>query len=127
MGFRYPQPNNEDDFELFCLRLLRHAWARPHLQLNGKRGERQYGIDLIDLSGCSPFRGVQCKHHEATKTLPPKEEVEDEVAKALQYDPPLDEFYILTTARKAGEAQSRVIKINQKHRAEGKFLVVLWY
>jgi hypothetical protein len=97
MGFRYPQPNNEDDFELFCLRLLRNAKNRPHLQQNGKRGERQHGVDLIDLGGTKPFLGAQCKHHEPTKTLPPTQ-IEAEVTKALGYDPPLDEFHILTTA-----------------------------
>jgi tetratricopeptide (TPR) repeat protein len=126
MGFRYPQPNNEDDFELFSLRLLRNAWNRPHLQQNGKRGERQDGIDLIDLSGATPFRGVQCKFHESSKTIPPKE-IEEEVVKALQHDPPIDEFYILTTAKKARHAQKTVIKINQRHRDEGRFLVVLWH
>jgi tetratricopeptide (TPR) repeat protein len=126
MGFRYPQPDNEDGFELFCLRLLRNAWNRPHLQQNGKRGERQDGVDLIDLGGEPPFRGVQCKHHEPAKTIPPSE-IELEVTKALGHDPPLEEFYILTTARKAGLAQKTVLKINRKHRAEGKFLVVLWH
>src|SRR5262245_6244697 len=63
MSFRYPQPDNEDAFEFFCLRFLRHYWNRPGLQQYGKRGERQEGIDLIDLSGDKPLRGVQCKHH----------------------------------------------------------------
>jgi hypothetical protein len=126
MAFRHPQPSNEDDFELFGLRLLRAVWGRPNLQLHGKRGERQDGIDLIDLSGSTPFRAAQCKHHEAGKTIPPKE-IEGEVAKALKHDPPLDEYYILTTAKKARQAQKAVLKINQQHETEGKFLVVLWH
>src|SRR6266404_1710435 len=31
MSFRFPQPSNEDDFELFCLRFLRELWKCPTL------------------------------------------------------------------------------------------------
>lgn len=79
MSFRFPQPTNEDDFELFCLRFLRHAWACRSLNRFGKRGERQSGIDLIDEAGRVPFRAAQCKHHAGHKTIPPAE-IEAELA-----------------------------------------------
>ena len=59
MAFRFPQPSNEDDFELFCLRFLRELWKCPTLQQYGKRGERQHGIDLIDEAASTPFRGPE--------------------------------------------------------------------
>src|SRR5688572_29883075 len=112
MSFRYPQPSNEDDFELFCLRFLRELWRCPTLQQYGKRGERQDGIDLVDEGGGPPLRAVQCKHHEPDKTLPP---AEIEAGKALRSALPLDEFFILTTARKTAPAQNAVICINRDH------------
>jgi tetratricopeptide (TPR) repeat protein len=125
MSFRYPQPSNEDDFELFCLRFLRELWGCPALQQYGKRGERQDGIDLIDEGGSVPLRAVQCKHHEPDKTIPPAE-IEAEVAKALNSGFDLGEYYVLTTARKTTHSQKTVIRLNQAHAAQGKFKVALW-
>src|SRR5947209_535556 len=104
MGFRYPQPDNEDDFELFCLRFLHHYWKRPGLERYGARGERQDGVDLFDPTGRKPLVGIQSKHHEPHKTLPPSE-VTGEVVKAKGFAPALEEYYILTTARKSTKAQ----------------------
>src|SRR5690606_25922355 len=71
--YRYPQPANEDAFEEFCLALLREVRSLPSLDRYGHRGEEQHGVDLLDLSGKTPLLGVQCKHHDPTKTLPPAE------------------------------------------------------
>jgi tetratricopeptide (TPR) repeat protein len=125
MEFRFPQPSNEDDFELFCLRFLRELWKCPTLQQYGKRGERQHGIDLIDEAGIPPLRGVQSKHHEPDKTIPPSE-IEGEVNKALGSSLPLDEYYILTTARKTTQGQNAIIRINRDHANAGRFRVFVW-
>ncbi|MFO0847148.1 MAG: hypothetical protein U0871_01125 [Gemmataceae bacterium] len=125
MSFRFPQPTNEDDFELFCLRFLRHLWRCPALQPYGKRGERQSGIDLIDEGGGSPFRAAQCKHHEPHKTIPPAE-ITGEVGQALGFTPALDEYHILTTARRTTHSQNAVIAVNRNHASRGLFQVTLW-
>lgn len=82
MSFRFPTPDNEDDFELLCLRFVRLFWSSSNFQQYGERGERQHGIDLIDQSARKPLRAVQCKHHEAHKTIPPAE-IKEEVDKVL--------------------------------------------
>lgn len=123
MSFRYPQPSNEDDFELLCLRFLREVWACPTLQRYGKRGERQYGIDLVDEAGGPPLRAVQCKHHEPDKTIPPAE-IEAEAGKVFGSDLPVDEYYILTTARKTAQGQNAVIRLNRAHA--GRLRVFVW-
>jgi tetratricopeptide (TPR) repeat protein len=125
MSFRFPQPSNEDDFELFCLRFLRELWQCPTLQQYGKRGERQDGIDLIDEGGNIPLRAVQCKHHEPDKTIPPAE-IKVEVTKALVSGFDLGEYFVLTSARKTTHSQKAIIEINQDHAKQGKFRVSLW-
>ena len=87
---RYRQPSNEDEFEEFCLQLLREHWSLPTLDRYGHRGERQHGVDLLDTGGTTPLRAVQCKHHEITKTLPPAE-LHAEVARAKTFPGGIDE------------------------------------
>ncbi len=125
MSFQFPQPTNEDNFELFCLRFLRKVWNCPALNLFGKRGERQHGIDIIDESASVPFRAAQCKFHERQKTIPPAE-IQAEVQSALGYEHPLDEYHLLTTARKSAQSQNAVIRINREHSASGQFKLTLW-
>jgi tetratricopeptide (TPR) repeat protein len=128
MPSRYPQPDNERTFEKFCLKFLQRHWNNAHLELYGKRGEAQSGIDIIDMSfSDGPFRAGQCKHHEANKTIPPSE-IEAEVQAALEFDPPIDHFAILTTARASTQAQNAIIRINREHKQKHiKMFVELFY
>ena len=124
MSFRFSPPANEIDFELFCLRLLRRLWSCPNLERYGTRGGAQDGIDLIDTSGGSPFRAVQCKHHEGHKTIPPAE-ILAEVEKAIGSEFLLDEYYVLTTARKSAQTQKALLALN-RDAPPGRFKVYLW-
>ncbi|AMV35080.1 hypothetical protein VN12_23340 [Pirellula sp. SH-Sr6A] len=45
MGFRFQQPNNEDESEQMCLRYYRKLWSNESLKLYAERGEKQDGID----------------------------------------------------------------------------------
>lgn len=125
MSFRFEQPSNEDDFEEFCERLLQKHFKCKTLELYGKRGEKQDGIDIIDTAATRPFRAAQCKHHEFTKTLQPQK-LEDEVNKAAGSGFDLHEYYVLSTARKSAWAQKRVIKINGDKAYGQKFVTTLW-
>ena len=127
MNFRYPHPDNEKSFEKFCLKLLQRHWSNPHLELYGRRGEGQLGVDIIDPTYATPFKAAQCKHHEPLITIPPSE-IEEEVAKAIKFDPPLDHYAILTSGRATTQAQNKIIEINKGHRAKGLFLVeLIWW
>jgi tetratricopeptide (TPR) repeat protein len=122
MPQRFPIPTNDDDFERMCLQLMRSYWSRPGLELFGKRGERQYGIDILDLGGEMPIYAAQCKLKEEHKSLPPAE-IQAEVDKAKQFAPPLGRYAILTTAKVSTQAQRKVREINQLHKKSGLFEV----
>lgn len=123
--YRYPQPPNEDAFEEFCLALVREAWARPGLERYGHRGDRQHGVDLLDLSGQAPLLAVQCKHHGMDKTLPPRE-LEDEVNKALGLPVAIGEYVVLTTAKKSAQTQLTILGLNVAHREKKLFQIQLF-
>jgi tetratricopeptide (TPR) repeat protein len=118
-------PNNDDEFEAICLELLREFWARPQLALFGKRGERQFGVDILDLSGETPIYAAQCKLKEAQKSFPPGE-IQAEVDKAKQFRPPLGKYALLTTGKVSADSQLRIRDINQQHKQDGLFEVELF-
>lgn len=121
---RYPQPNNEHEFELLCLDVLREALSRPGLVQHGHRGERQHGVDLVDLAAESTRLAVQCKHHKPYKTLPPAE-LQAEVDKALRSPLRIDEYIVATTARRSAATQRRIAELNVAHRERGAFQIRL--
>lgn len=124
MGVRYPQPDNEDAFEQFCLRFYRKHWNNDNLALYAKRGEKQYGVDIHDPAQMGRIGAVQCKHHEATKSLKVAE-IAAEVAKAETWVQPLELYVIATTAKKSGAAHDQVAKLNG--RPDKKFTVILHF
>jgi hypothetical protein len=65
-------PQNDDDFEKLCRDLLRKHWTRPGLEIYGKRGERQDGVDVLELGGDEPLYAAQCKLKEEWKSLEPR-------------------------------------------------------
>lgn len=121
---RFRIPANDDDFERMCLELLRRHWSRPGLAIFGKRGERQYGIDILDLSGATPVYAAQCKLKEEHKSLQPAE-IQAEVNEAKKFTTPLGRYAILTTAKVSTHSQMAVRDINQEHKAQGLFEVEL--
>src|ERR1700739_3277907 len=118
-------PANEGDFERLCLRLLKAHWKCPTLELYGRRGERQHGIDIIDMSGVEPLRAAQCKRYDELTTLQPAD-IQAEVNAAEGFDFRLGVFAICTTARVSGQAQKSILSINQEHRKKGLFQVELF-
>jgi tetratricopeptide (TPR) repeat protein len=120
----FPIPSDEDDFEDLCVDLLRVYWNRPKLERFGRRGFRQFGIDILDLGGLFPLHAAQCKLREYGKTLSP-DTISTEVAAAREFSPPLGKYGILTTAKVSTHAQKRVLELNQKHNEEGLFEIEL--
>src|SRR5208282_1850935 len=119
---KHEQPANERDFEILCLLLLRKYWNCKTLELYGRRGERQDGIDILDTGGAEILRAAQCRLHDRTKPLSPKE-IREAVAAARLFQPALGLYVIMTTAKVSTSAQTEVIKINREHRAAGLFTV----
>lgn len=119
----FPIPTDEDDFEDLCVDILRIYWNRPGLERYGSRGQRQNGIDILDLGGVNPLHAAQCKLREFGKKLSPTT-IDEEVADVLGFEFPIEKYGILTTAKGTTQAQKKVLEINQKLRDTGRRLEV---
>ena len=121
MTYRWPQPDTEQELEVVCLHVLKVEWQCSSLELYAKRGEAQYGIDIIDPAATSPFRVAQCKLREKNLT---KAEILAEIDKVKNFPGgKVDHYLILTTGSRSAATQNAVIAINQKHAAAGLFRV----
>jgi hypothetical protein len=119
-------PTSDETFEELCLAILKRHWAREGLERFGKKGERQFGVDILDVLGESPLHAAQCKLKEVWKTLEPAE-IRTEVDKAKLFPSKLDHYAILTSAKVSTAAQLAVQAINQEHRAAGLFTVEVFH
>ena len=124
MPQRFAIPVNSADFEQMCLALLRRHWSRPGLESFAKRGEGQFGIDILDISGEPQIYAAQCKLREPHKSLSPAE-IQAEVNAAIRFDPPLARYAVLTTGKVSARSQRKIQEINRLHRADGLFEVEL--
>lgn len=102
---KWPKPKSEDEFEDMCVDALKIRWKDPHVTRNGRRGQRQDGVDIIGhppwLSGKTA--GAQCKNTDAL-TL---KDVVAEVTKATSFRGGLGEFIVFTTAERDANLKRR--------------------
>src|SRR5438034_8082908 len=93
---KWPKPRSEDEFEDIAVDFLRIRWQDPHATRNGRRGQRQDGVDI---AGNPPWckgksAGAQCKNTDAITLAT----VVAEVTKAKAFKGGLCELLIVTAA-----------------------------
>ena len=98
-AIQIPKPSDEQAFERCSELLWRCILQDDGVQIHGRRGQRQNGVDLFGIRDGDPNQivGVQCKLKSDGKILK-EDEVRNEVEKALNFRPRLSEYYIVTTA-----------------------------
>ncbi len=123
-----PPPQDWQAFERLCRDLWSEIWNAPDTQLNGCGGQSQDGVDIFGQpEGGREWAGVQCKLRDQRRghRLRPSD-VQKEAAKALQFDPPLTNFVIATTACRDSKAQDAARKITDDEGLQLKVSVVAW-
>lgn len=123
-----PKPADEQAFERASVVLWRGLLDDGSVQRNGRRGQRQNGVDLFGVrnGNVDAYVGIQCKLKGDGQTLA-EDEVRDEVRKALTFRPPLKEYYIVTTAPDDVAMQELAREITGELAAAGKAMrVFVW-
>jgi tetratricopeptide (TPR) repeat protein len=93
------KPADEQAFERASVVLWRGLLNDRSVQRNGRRGQRQNGVDLFGIrdNDANWQVGIQCKLKSEGHFLT-EDEIRDEVRKAQTFKPALKEYYITTTA-----------------------------
>lgn len=123
-----PKPADEQAFERASIVLWRGLLGDPNVQRNGRRGQRQNGVDLFGVRNGDPAHhvGIQCKL-KGDGHLLTADEVREEVSKALTFQPELREYFIITTAPDDVSLQELARELAVEQKAKGRaILIYVW-
>ncbi|MBI3946894.1 MAG: hypothetical protein HY321_13305 [Armatimonadetes bacterium] len=121
---KWPKPRSEDEFEDMAVDFLRIRWKDPYATRNGRRGQRQDGVDIV---GHPPWleakaAGAQCKNTESLTLA----KVTAEVERARSFAGGLGEFLLVTAADRDVALQAEVREHFTKHRVPFHVEVIFW-
>jgi hypothetical protein len=122
------KPENWQDFETLCKKLWGEIWECPEIKKNGRTGQVQHGVDVFGIpKGESSYYGIQCKgKDDYTDAQLSEKEINEELKKAMKFQPKLKKFYIATTANKDSKIEEFVRRKNIEFAEAGFFEVHLF-
>ena len=115
-----PPPRGWEEFEDIVLSAARVRWGGGEFYRNGRKGQRQAGIDIYGQDSAGMHIGIQCKNTPGglkTRTI------DDEVAKAEAFNPGIHRLYVATTASRDAAVQGYVRTLSTKRAGRGLFSV----
>jgi tetratricopeptide (TPR) repeat protein len=129
LDLQIPALANDVKFEDLCLALFQADWQDSTAQKNGRRGQRQDGVDIFGVNHRQDGKlwGVQCKCKDArlgrklTTT-----EIDIELAKAERFDKELAHLIIATTAATDAKIQKYVRKLSAARAKLEQFPVTVF-
>ena len=126
MRINLQHPANWEDFENLCFHLWKSIWGDHASHPNGRRGQRQNGVDIYGRPPLKDlYTGVQCKgkngNYDKKLTI---EEIDIECGNAKDFKPELDTFIMATTSPRDANIQEHCREINSEKKY--KFEVDTW-
>jgi hypothetical protein len=120
---KWPRPKSEDEWEDMVLDAMRLVWNDPNAQRNGRRGQRQYGVDVFGLADGRQV-GAQAKNMDKLSET----EAKDEIKKAEDFVPKIRELYFAVAGPRDAAFQQTVRLLSVDRVARAAFPVhVLFY
>lgn len=131
-----PKPRNEQLFEELVCDIFAHEFKNPNLQLYGRKGQQQDGIDVIgeryfvgqDFSK-GKLTAIQCKNHTVPLTDKQlQEEIDKELAKLEQSTLPIEQYLFVTSADNTKPVIDYVTKLRDQRVSKGKcpIFILFW-
>lgn len=114
----FPPPTDHQEFERLLAEIAGPVLRAAQVNLNGRTGQAQQGVDISVLTNDGLQVGIQCKLTKSTLSLGT---VKAEVQKATEYKPALDRFIVATTAPSDARLQEDVRLLPKE-----KFSVQIW-
>ncbi|WP_025006837.1 NACHT domain-containing protein [Marinilabilia salmonicolor] len=126
-NIQIPPPANWQDFERFCHSLWMDILDDPNIQMNGRLGQEQSGVDIYGYSKNNLFYCIQCKGKNTNYGGKVTEkELKEEIKKVKSFYPLPDIFILATTAQSDQNIQAVARKIDAIHKKKNLFRVYIF-
>ncbi|CAN5156160.1 hypothetical protein BH10PSE4_BH10PSE4_46710 [soil metagenome] len=126
LGGALNRPRDWQDFERMTRDLFAVLHGTLHVDLHGRTGQPQGGVDVYFTDSDGQRVGIQCKLHDgAQKTTVAQAEFLAEIEKAKTFQPPISRFIFLTTGPNDVALKRTAHEVDVAHRANGDFEVHL--
>lgn len=102
----------------------RLRWKSTSLQMNGRPGQKQNGVDIWGPDDLGRRAGIQCKRHKDPLSL---KDIETEIGNAEAFTPALTTLYVATTNEHDAMLQQQVRLLSDVRVAAGKFAVTMLF
>ena len=124
----FPPPISWEDLELLVWRLFKSAWNDPYTLMHGRSGQTQHGVDIYGRpSPGGKWDGIQVKgKYGSFGERVTEQELRAEVEKAKGFVPPLDNYILVTSARRDQQIQQVAREITQENAESGWFRVTVF-
>lgn len=118
-----PIPKNWQEFETIVRDAQAQRW-RSTLQMNGRPGQKQQGVDIWGPDEIGRPVGIQCKRYQAPLKL---EHITNEIVKAERFKGILTTLFIATTANHDAKLQEQIRLLSDRRVAQDDFAVALLF
>ena len=115
---KWPRPKSEDEWEDMVLDAMRIRWRDPNACRNGRRGQRQNGVDVFGSTTVGPV-GAQAKNKEQVTEA----EALSEIAEAENFLPALKEYFFAIGGPRDATFQEFLRILSDSRVADGLFPV----
>lgn len=126
----FNRPRNWQDFELLCWALWKRLLNDPMTKLNGRKFDKQHGVDVYGCEGGDRSRlvGIQCKGMENyDHSVVAKSILLEEIEKAKTFIPPLSKWILASTSARSSALDHVARTITEDHTSRGMFEVHLMF
>jgi len=127
-SFRWNRPRDWKVFEDLTEILVAEYLCDPNVLGHGRSGQRDLSVDIVGrnlASGSTRLIGFQCKDFGSTHLT--RVMIDNLIADAEAFIPPLDEYIIVTTQERDAELQRYVLELSNARSRKGRLAVAVWF
>lgn len=120
------KPSNWQDLEKLCKLLWGEIWdCSDSIKRHGRTGQNQHGVDVYAyVEKYQGYCGIQCKgKDDYTNAQLTEDEIDNEIEKAITFEPALKLLIFATTANKDAKIEGYIRKKDVENRGKGLFKV----
>lgn len=122
--YKVPPPKSWDEFQEICRDALTVRWGNLTLQINGRQGQAQHGVDIVGQNDLGYPVGVECKNYSEQISI---KFIKEAIKKAEKFKPEIKIFYILTSTPRDSTLTREVSILSSKRVKDNKFALSILF